>query len=63
LTWRHTSELRGVIGAEREGGDHLEADVAARNASSSSGASLREAQALPDMPFGGPKRVATVSIG
>ena len=46
-------ELRRVIGAEREGGDHLEADVAGAEGVEQFGRQLAEAQALADMPFGG----------
>ena len=46
-------ELRRVIGAEREGGDDLEADVAGAEGVEQFGRELAEAQALPDMPFGG----------
>ena len=46
-------ELGGVIGAEREGGDGIEADVAVAVGVEQFRRELAEAQALPDMPFGG----------
>ena len=46
-------ELRRVIGAEREGGDDIEADVAGAVGVEQFGRQLAEAQALPDMAFGG----------
>ncbi len=45
-------ELGGVIGAEREGGDDIEADVAGAVGVEQFGRELAEAQALLDMPFG-----------
>ena len=44
-------ELRRVIGAEREGGDDIEADVAVAVGVEQFGRELAEPQALPDMPF------------
>ena len=46
-------ELRGVIGAEGEGGDDIEADVAVAVGVEQFRRELAEAQALLDMPFGG----------
>ena len=48
-------ELRRVIGAEREGGDRLEADLAGAEGIEQLGRQLAEAQALPDVPFGNPE--------
>ena len=45
-------ELRGVVGAEGEGGDHIEADVAVAVGVEQFRRELAEAQALLDMPFG-----------
>src|SRR5215469_6175270 len=46
-------QLRLVIGAQREGGDDIEADVAGAVGVEQLGRELAEAQALADMPFGG----------
>ena len=46
-------ELRRVIGAEGEGGHHLEPDLSRAVSVEQFGRQLAEAQALPDMAFGG----------
>jgi len=45
-------ELCGMIGAERKGGDGVEADVAGAEGVEQLGRQLAEAQALTDVPFG-----------